>query len=137
MSNLQAMMFSSLIAVIASAIVVLVVYIRRTTNSKVVGDAMSLLTALAGTLVLSAADEVRNLKDPLQPGQWTQEEAKRIKDRVMADLQKFGANTITQLKDLNSLSKDDVAVLLDRLVEQQVEVLRLQAKHPNGVLPSG
>lgn len=124
--NFQTVVFALLSSILVGAVLAGVSYVRRTAKSKLAGNSLALLTALAGTMVMSAADEVRNLKDPMQPGEWTPEEAKRVKDRVLADVRKFGAGALEQIKALNGWSAEEVTMLLDRLVEQQVELLRLR-----------
>jgi hypothetical protein len=122
--NLTSIILSIAATVAVSAVLALVTYVRQTVQSRLAGDALALLASLAGTLVLAAMEEVRDLKDPTKPGTWTPEEAARVKGKVMSELRTFGAALIVQLKDLHGLSEESVLSLLDRLVEEQVESLR-------------
>lgn len=124
MPNLTSIILSIAATVAVSAVLALVTYVRQTVQSRLAGDALALLASLAGTLVLAAMEEVRDLKDPTKPGTWTPEEAARVKGKVMSELRTFGAELIVQLKDLHGLSEESVLSLLDRLVEEQVESLR-------------
>ena len=124
MPNLTSIILSIAATVAVSAVLALVTYVRQTVQSRLAGDALALLASLAGTLVLAAMEEVRDLKDPTKPGTWTPEEAARVKGKVMSELRTFGAALIVQLKDLHGLSEESVLSLLDRLVEEQVESLR-------------
>jgi len=126
--SINTILMSLVAAFIGAVFLALVMYIQRNVNSKAAAQALSLITALAGSLVLSAADEVRTLKDPTKPGAWTPEEKARIKGRVLTDLKAFGADSIVQFKGLNGVTPESMEALLDRLVEQQVEVLRSKSK---------
>lgn len=115
------------VSLVAFAFFALVVYVQQHVQSKRVANALSLLTSLAGTLATAVADEVRTLKDPTKPGTWTSDDKAKIKARVLNDLKAFGGSAIEQFKQLNGVSTDSMDALLDRLVEQQVEVLRTKA----------
>jgi hypothetical protein len=118
-------------AAIVWAVLQVVPVIRSKVRSEIAAGALSLLTALAGTLVQSVADEVRTLKG--KPGEWTPDEAKKIKARVVDELRTFGRGALSQISDLQGLSKDALSDLLDRLVEQQVDSLRARASSPASV----
>jgi hypothetical protein len=118
-------------AALVWAVTQAVTLIRAKVRSDLAAGALSLLTALAGTLVQSVADEVRAAKS--KPGEWTPEEATKIKERVLSDLRTFGKGAIGQVAHLQGLSADSVTSLLDHLVEQQVEALRARAASPASV----
>lgn len=82
------------------------------------------LTVLAGTAVAAAADEVRTLKDPTKPGSWDRATAARIRDRVIGEVMRLGADFIAQIKSLGVIDAGSVYELLERMVEAQVERLR-------------
>ena len=71
-------------------------------------------------------DEVRTLKS--KPGAWTTADASRVKNRVLDELRALGEHDIEALATLHGLSDSSVTTLLDKLVEEQVEVLRSSAK---------
>ena len=126
MSNLTPLVLSLSIAVIASAVVALVAHIRKAIDSRLAANSFALLTSHAGTLVLAAMDEVRTLK--AKPGAWTSLDASKVKNRVLEELRTLGARDIEVLATLQGLSESSVTTLLDKLVEEQVEVLRAAGK---------
>lgn len=126
MSNTLSYIFAAASILIAGAVVTLVSHVRKAIDSRIVASALSLLTTHAGTLVLAAMDEVRTLKS--NPGAWTAADASRVKGRVLEELRTLGARDIEVLSDLGGYSDTSLVTLLDKLVEEQVEVLRAQAK---------
>lgn len=126
MTNLTHIVLTVAVALVAGSVVALISHIRKAIDSRLAASALSLLTAHAGTLVLAAMDEVRTLK--AKPGAWTAADAVKVKGRVLDELRALGARDIEVLATLQGLSESSVTVLLDKLVEEQVEVLRVQAK---------
>ena len=126
MPNLISIVLAAAAVVVASAVVALIAHLRTASNSRLAASSLSLLTAHAGTLVLAAMDEVRTLKS--KPGAWTAADASRVKNRVLEELRALGAHDIETLSTLQGLSESSVTTLLDKLVEEQVEVLRSSAK---------
>lgn len=126
MTNLTHIVLTVSVALVAGSIVALISHVRKAIESRLVASALSLLTAHAGTLVLAAMDEVRTLKS--KPGAWTAADARRVKDRVFEELRSLGARDIEVLSSLGGYSDTTLFTLLDKLVEEQVEVLRAQDK---------
>lgn len=126
MPNLTSLILTAVAAAVASAFVALIVHVRKAIDSHLAASALALLTSHAGTLVLAAMDEVRTLK--AKPGAWTAADARRVKTRVLEELRALGAQDIEALATLQGLSDTSVTTLLDRLIEEQVEILRAQAK---------
>lgn len=112
------------VAILSAATVAALGWIRQRVRSRIAADALSLLTATAATLVAGAAEEVRTLKDPLQPGSWDQATAQRLRDRVVRDLRTLGAGALGDLKRTQGLDAEAVHRLLTQTVEAQVEALR-------------
>jgi len=86
-------------------------------------NAMEFLRALTATVVLDLEKEVRDLKDPRLPGEWTPEVAKRVKQTAIRLIQQFGQtelNIVLHAAD-GSESKED---FLAKLVEAQVQLMR-------------
>ena len=126
MNDTLAYILSAASVLIAGSVVALVAHVRREIGSRTASSSLSLLTLYAGTLVLAAMDEVRTLK--AKPGAWTAADASRVKGRVLDELRALGARSIASLSSLQGLSESSVTMLLDKLVEEQVEVLRASAK---------
>lgn len=126
MPNLTHIVLTVAVALVAGSVVTLVAHIRKAIDSRLAASALSLITAHAGTLVLAAMDEVRTLKS--KPGSWTAADASRVKGRVLDELRALGARDIEVLATLQGLSESSVTTLLDKLVEEQVEVLRAAGK---------
>lgn len=113
-------------ALVAASVIALVAHVRKAIDSRLAASSLALLTAHAGTLVIAAMDEVRSLKS--KPGSWTATDASKVKNRVLEELRALGARDIHVLSTLQGLSESSVTTLLDKLVEEQVEVLRASAK---------
>lgn len=125
-----------LVAVLSAATLAALTWIRQRVRSRLAADALSLLTSTAATLVAGAAEEVRSLKDPLQPGTWDQATAQRLRDRVVRDLRTLGAGALGDLKRTQGLDAEAVHQLLTQTVEAQVEALRRGAPVPPATLPA-
>jgi hypothetical protein len=125
-TNLTHIVLTVAVALVAGSVVALISHIRKAIDSRLAASALSLLTSHAGTLVLAAMDEVRTLK--AKPGAWTAADASRVKGRVLDELRALGSRDIEVLATLQGLSESSVTTLLDKLVEEQVEVLRAAGK---------
>jgi len=123
-----------LVAVLSAATLAALTWIRQRVRSRLAADALSLLTSTAATLVAGAAEEVRSLKDPLQPGTWDPDTAQRIRDRVVRDLRTLGAGALGDLQRTQGLDAEAVHRLLTQTVEAQVEALRRGAPVPPQML---
>lgn len=126
MNDTLAYILSAASVLIAASVVALVAHVRREIDSRTASSSLSLLTLYAGTLVLAVMDEVRTLKS--KPGAWTAADASRVKGRVLDELRALGARSIASLSSLQGLSESSVTMLLDKLVEEQVELLRAAGK---------
>ena len=126
MNDTLAYILSAASVLIAGSVVALVAHVRREIDSRTASSSLSLLTLYAGTLVLAAMDEVRTLK--AKPGAWTAADASRVKNRVLDELRALGAHDIQTLTSVQGLTEVSVSNLLDKLIEEQVEILRAQAK---------
>lgn len=118
------------VAILSAAALAALTWIRQRVRSRLAADALSLLTSTAATLVAGAADEVRHLKDPTQPGTWDPATAQRLRDRVVRDLRTLGAGALGDLKRTQGLDAEAVHRLLTQTVEAQVEALRRGALVP-------
>lgn len=124
MTNIQFIVFSVASGLLVAGVLALVAYIGKAVKFQLAAKALKFLTTTAGTLVMASMEEVRNLKDPLKPGTWGPEEAKRIKDRVLGVLKSLGARAIQELQEAHGFNLATVEALLDSLIEEQVEALR-------------
>lgn len=104
----------------------LVGWLRARFKNKIAADALALVATNAATLVRGAADEVRRRKDRNNKaaGEWTADDSRALRDRVVGDLARTSAGAIEHLRRTQRLDAEGVRVLLEQAVEAEVEKLR-------------
>lgn len=117
-------------AIVAAMVTAAAAAYRRKVRNDMIADALTFVTTLAGDAVLAAADTVRDLKNPLKPGEWRADvEGRAIADAVVAKIMENGGGAINTL--LHGIAGGDVLKLKEQLhgiVEARVEALRQTAK---------
>lgn len=98
----------------------------KVTNQRA-ADALTFVTRQVTALVLAAADEVRDLKAPDKPGQWTASIARSVRDRVVTDALRLAPGAIAELRRILGLDEAGLRKLLTQITEAQVESLRREA----------
>ncbi len=97
--------------------------IHRNVKNRTAQVALEQLNAIAAQVVASSAAQVRDLKDPAQPGTWGPQVAHAIKDAALASLLEAGRDQVAIL----SKSFDGAASFREfasRLIEAEVEKLK-------------
>ena len=87
----------------------------KVTNQRA-ADALTLVTRQVTALVLAAADEVRNLKAPDKPGEWTATIARSIRDRVVTDALRSAPGAVAELRRILGLDEAGLRRLLTCLL---------------------
>lgn len=85
-------------------------------------NALAILYSLAEVAVSDLEREVRALKDPDHPGEWSPSSQQAIKEAAMRYVRRLGAAELDIV--LATLSKSEAGEFLDKLVEAQVELAK-------------
>jgi len=111
---------ASLVAIYTPALIRL---IRERVKNATAREALAFVTSVAASQVAARAEEVRTLKDPAKPGQWSPEAGRALLEAAVAEVKRAAPAQVEVLRR-GLASGESVDAVLRTLTEAQVEELR-------------